>query len=96
MHHWRDSKHEVDLVFDHPDETLKFEIGSSPEHTRGGMRALVERHPRFAGRCYLIAPQVAVSHPTKTSAGTFPLDLFLQIVGAHAEAALATNLGGGG
>ena len=71
-------------------------MGSYFSITRGGMPAPADRHSRFAAPCYLIAPQVTVTHPTKPSAGTFPLDLFLQIVGAHAEAALATNLGAGG
>ena len=95
LHHWRDGKHEVDLVFDHPDQPLAFEIGSSPDHPRSGIRALVERHPRFEGRCYVVAPQVAVAHPESTASGvgTLPLDLFLQVVGAQAEAALATSLG---
>lgn len=95
LYHWRDGKHEVDLVFDHPDEPLAFEIGSSPDHPRSGIRALAERHPRFKGRCFVVAPQVAVAHPKSTSSGvgTLPLDLFLQVVGAQAEAALATNLG---
>ncbi|MDQ3680241.1 MAG: ATP-binding protein [Actinomycetota bacterium] len=95
LYHWRDGKHEVDLVFDHPDQPLAFEIGSSPDHPRSGIRALAERHPRFKGRCFVVAPQVAVAHPESTSSGvgTLPLDLFLQVVGAQAEAALATSLG---
>ena len=95
LYHWRDGKHEVDLIFDHPDQPLAFEIGSSPDHPRSGIRALTERHPRFKGRCFLVAPQVAVSHPQSTTSGvgTLPLDLFLQVVGAQAETALATGLG---
>lgn len=95
VYHWRDGKHEVDLVFDHPDQPLAFEIGSSPDHPRSGIRALAERHPRFKGRCFVVAPQVAVAHPESTTSGvgTLPLDLFLQVVGAQAEAALATSLG---
>ena len=95
LYHWRDGKHEVDLVFDHPDQPLAFEIGSSPDHPRSGIRALAERHPRFKGRCFVVAPQVAVAHPEPTTSGvgTLPLDLFLQVVGAQAEAALAISLG---
>ena len=95
LHHWRDGKHEVDLIFDHPDQPLAFEIGSSPDHPRAGMMALHEKHPRFRGRCYLVAPQATVTRPeaTATGIGTLPLDLFLQVVGAQAEAALAASLG---
>lgn len=54
----------------------------------------MERHPRFEGCCYLIAPQVTVGHPESTAAGvgTLPLDLFLLAVGAQADQALARNL----
>lgn len=95
LHHWRDGKHEVDLIFDHPDQPLAFEIGSSPDHPRAGIMALHERHPRFRGRCYVVAPQASVTQPdaTATGIGTLPLDLFLQVVGAQAEAALAASLG---
>ena len=86
---------EVDLVFDHPDQPLAFEIGSSPDHPRTGITALHEKHPRFRGRCYVVAPQASVTQPdaTPTGIGTLPLDLFLQVVGAQAEAALAASLG---
>lgn len=97
LHHWRDGKHEVDLIFDHPDQPLAFEISSSPDHPRSGLQALIQRHPRFEGRGYVVAPQVPVTHPESTArgVGTLPLDLFLQIVGTQAEAALAANLGAG-
>lgn len=95
LHHWRDGKHEVDLILDHPDQPLAFEIGSSPDHPRAGIMALHEKHPRFRGRCYVVAPQATVTEPeaTATGIGTLPLDLFLQVVGAQAEAALAASLG---
>jgi len=95
IYHWRDGRHEVDLVFDHPDRPLAFEIGLSPDHSRAGISALAEKHPRFKGRCYVVAPQATVAHPDSTTSGigTLPLDLFLQVVGAQAEAALATSLG---
>lgn len=95
LHHWRDGKHEVDLIFDDPGQPLAFEIGSSPDHPRTGLIALREKHPRFRGRCYIVAPQASVTQPdaTATGIGTLPLDLFLQVVGAQAEAALAARLG---
>lgn len=95
LYHWRDGKHEVDLIFDHPDKPLAFEIGSSPDHSRSGLQALVERHPRFTGRTYLVAPQVAVTHPGSSASGvgTLPLDRLLLLVGAQAEAALAASIG---
>lgn len=94
LYHWRDGKHEIDLVFDHPDLPLAFEIGSSPDHSRAGVQAFMERHPKFVGRCYLVAPQVPVTHPgaTASGVGTLPLDLFLLAIGAQAEQSLARNL----
>lgn len=94
LHHWRDGRYEVDLVFDQPDQPLAFEIGASPAHSRAGIEAFMERHPRFKGRCYLVSPQAAVSQPGSNSAGvgTLPLDVFLLAVGAQAEKALARNL----
>lgn len=95
LYHWREGRHEVDLIFDHPDQPLAFEIGSSPDHPRAGLQALMERHARFQGRSYVVAPQAAVAHPESTASGvgTLPLDLFLQVVGALAEVALAKSLG---
>jgi predicted AAA+ superfamily ATPase len=97
LYHWRDGKHEVDLIFDHPDQPLAFEIGLSPDHSRSGITALSEKHSRFKGRCYVVAPQAAVAQPHSTAVGvgTLPLDLFLQVVGAQAEAALAASVGAG-
>ena len=95
LHHWRDGRHEVDLIFDHPDQPLAFEIGSSPDHPRAAIREFMERHPRFSGRSYVVAPQAAVAHPASTGSGvgTLPLDLFLEVVGAQAELELARSLG---
>lgn len=95
LYHWRAGKHEVDLVFDHPDQPLAFEIGLSPDHSRTGITAFAETHPRFKGRCYVVTPQTPVARPDSTASGvgTLPLDLFLQVVGVQAESALAASLG---
>jgi len=95
LYHWRDGKHEVDLVLDHPDRPLAFEIGSSPQHSRAGLRTFVERHPRFSKGAYLVAPQAPVFHPDArpNGIGTLPLDLLLLLAGTQAEAALARSLG---
>lgn len=57
LHYWRDRTTEVDLVFDHPTQPLAFEVAASPRHSVVDLRALAERFPRFAGRCYLVAPR---------------------------------------
>lgn len=94
LHHWRDRNDEVDVVYDQPDAPLAFEIGSSPQHGRSGLQALMDRHERFRDRCYLVAPQATVVHPSETSVGvgTLPLDLFLLVIGAQARRALTGNL----
>lgn len=95
LYHWRDGKHEVDVILDYPDHPVAFEIGLSPDHPRTAMRALHEKHPLFRGRCYLVAPHASVTQPHSTASGigTLPLDLLLQVVGAQAEKALAASLG---
>ena len=81
LFHWRDGDHEVDLVFDHPDQPLAFEIASSPNHSRSGLHALIRRYPRFQGGCYLVTPQAQVFHPDDSGVGTLPLDLLLLAAG---------------
>lgn len=95
VHHWRDGKDEVDLIYNHPDRPVAFEIGLSAAHTRSGLAALMDKHPQFVGRCYLVAPDAKVAHPetTSTRIGTLPLDTYLLAVGAQADVALASNLG---
>ena len=83
LHHWRDGNKEVDLIFDHPTSPLAFEIASSPNHSRAGLRSLIQRHERFRGGCYLVAPQAVTRHPDESGIGVLPLDLLLLAVGAH-------------
>ncbi|MDN5749344.1 MAG: ATP-binding protein [Pseudonocardia sp.] len=95
LHHWRDRPHEVDLVLDHPTHPVAFEIGSSPRHSRAGLREFSARFPRFAGRCYVVAPEAPLIQPDEGSSGVGSLSLehFLIAVGRQAEAALAARLG---
>ncbi len=95
LHHWRERTNEVDVIYDHPDEPLAFEVGASPQHSRAGMKAFLERHPRFEGRCYIVAPQATVAHPESMAegVGTLPLDLFLLYAGVQARDALERALG---
>jgi predicted AAA+ superfamily ATPase len=95
VHHWREGQDEVDLVLDHPTDPLAFEVGSSARHSTGGLVAFQQRYPRFAGRCYLVAPDAPVRQPTAAShgVGSLPLDRFLVAVGRQAERALGLTLG---
>lgn len=95
LHHWRDGKHEVDLVFDDPNDPLAIEIASSVSHRRTGLLEFADRYKRFHGRCYIVSPQAPVAHPERTGLGigTLPLDSFLLAVGAQAQWALDQRLG---
>ena len=95
LYHWREGKHEVDLVLDDPNDPVAFEIASSAGHHRTGLMEFAERHERFRGRCYLVAPQAPVTHPNRSGddIGTLPLETFLLAVGAHARLALDRTLG---
>ena len=95
LHHWRDGNSEVDLIYDDPRQPLAFEIASSPSHSLRGLEALIERHYRFHGHSYLVAPQAAVIHPADDNRGIgmLPLDTFLLTVGAQAHQAMLARLG---
>lgn len=94
LFHWRDGDDEVDLVYDHPDFPMAFEVSSSPDHPRSGLVVLQARYPRFEGRCYLVSPRVRPISPSRGTGGigTLPAELFLLMVGRQAEAALAERM----
>jgi predicted AAA+ superfamily ATPase len=96
LFHWHDAGKEVDLIFDHPEHPMAFEVASSADHHRGGLTALIGRHPKFHGRAYLIAPRIALVNPGSTPAGvgSIPLDPFLIAAGRQAEAAMASGVFG--
>jgi predicted AAA+ superfamily ATPase len=94
LYHWRDHNDEIDLVFDHPQEPLAFEIGMSAGHHRRGIKAFEARFPRFQGRCYLVSPEIPATLPVENwdGIGTLPIDLFLLAVGGQMERELAGRL----
>jgi predicted AAA+ superfamily ATPase len=95
VYHWRHQNDEVDLIFDHPEFPMAFEIGSSPRHSTNGLRRLADLHPRFRGRSYLVAPE-ASNVPAESSAdgiGSIGLDAFLLAVSQQAAAELRQRLG---
>jgi len=97
LFHWRDGKHEVDLIYDHPTEPLALEVASSARHSRDGIHKFIARFPRFRGRCYLVAPNALATppHETRDGVGLLPVDLLLLAAGAQAERALANSLSTG-
>jgi predicted AAA+ superfamily ATPase len=96
LYYWRDKDDEIDLVYDHPDAPLAFEIASSGSHSRAGIRAFIERFPRFRNRCYLVAPGVAPKPAGQGSDGIgfLPLDVLLLAISSQTERELAARLGG--
>lgn len=98
LYHWRDGRQEVDLVLDDPHRPTAFEIASSPDHPRHGLRALIDRYPRFTGGCYVVAPggPMVPADRTTSGIGSVPLDLLLIACGRQAEAALREQLTSGG
>lgn len=83
----RDGEDEIDLIYDHPDQPVAFEIASSPSHRRGGIAAFMNRFPRYRGRCCLVAPGAVPARPEADGIGSIPLDLLQLAIGAQTEKA---------
>jgi predicted AAA+ superfamily ATPase len=94
LYHWRGGNDEVDLVYDHPEKPLAFEIGSSPGHDRRGLNLFKQRYQKFEGRCYVVAPNAPAARPSPSwgNIGSLPLDLLLLAIGAQTERELAQRL----
>ena len=94
LYHWREGNHEVDLVYDHPEQPAAFEIASSLRHSVAGLRRFMERFPRFEGRCHLVSPEPLGRTPAEAGdgIGRLPLDLLLLAASRQAEAALRQRL----
>lgn len=94
LYHWRQGNHEVDLIYDHPEQPIAFEIASSTRHPTTGLHRFMEQFPRFEGRCYLVSPDPVCMPPTTASGkvGLLPLDFLLLAVSRQAEGALRQRL----
>ena len=94
LYHWRHANHEVDLVYDHPEHPIAFEIASSGRHPATGLQRFMTRYPRFSGRCYLVAPNVPAlrTRGQPGQIGLLPLDLLLLAISRQADAALQRRL----
>lgn len=96
LYHWRNKQDEVDLVYDHPEMPLAFEVSMNSTHHRRGLLAFEGQFPRFRGRCYLVSPESPACLPADAwdGIGSIPLDLLLLAIGAHSEAHLRGRLRG--
>ena len=94
LYHWREGTHEVDLIYDHPQQPIAFEIASSLRHPTTGLHRFMERFPRFERRCYLVSPDPLCMSPGAASGrvGLLPLDLLLLAASRQAEGALRQKL----
>ena len=97
LFHWRDKEDEVDLVYDHPDRPMAFEIAMNPDHHRRGLWSFAERYQRYAKNCFLVSPTCSPLMPDQTieQVGRIPLDMFLLAASAQAERELYKNLQAG-
>jgi hypothetical protein len=93
VYFWRHGDDEVNLVYDHPEKPMAFEIAPSPRHHRGTLARFPQRFRRFSGQCYLVAPSAptVLASRSEDGIGSLPLDLFLLAVGGK-EQALARRL----
>lgn len=96
---WRDSSGaEVDFVYDDPDDPVAFEVSTKRDHDLSGLRALIQRYPKFQNRCFMVsAAQNASSfarmpNDAPDGIGRISYDAFLLAVSAQAEASLKTRL----
>ena len=94
LYHWREGNHEVDLIYDHPEQPVAFEIASSVYHPVTGLQRFMERFPRFEGQCYLVSPEPIGIRPGDVAnrIGLLPLDLLLLAASRQAETALGQRL----
>ncbi|MCE9603408.1 MAG: ATP-binding protein [Planctomycetia bacterium] len=92
LYHWRKKGAEVDLVYDHPDDPLAFEITASRSHGHKGIHAFHEAYPKFRGSSYIVGDFEKGTHPTLDQPGTLPLDLFFLAVGCQERHALESRV----
>ena len=93
LYHWRQKGAEVDLVFDHPEEPLAFEITAAEKHNLKGLNELIDRFPKFRGSCYLVSADSHFEHPTLNSPGRIPFEMFLAAVGMQTQKSLESRIG---
>ena len=94
LYYWRDSKTEVDFIFDDPQGPLAFEVGKSSGHSRKGLRSLMLTHEKFANSCYIVSPGSKMEAPSDKNEGigSISLDAFLLAVGEQARTELINRV----
>jgi uncharacterized protein len=95
LYHWRDKDDEVDLIYDHPEYPMAFEIATGAKHHRSGLWTFASRYKKFKGRCFVVSPAFKSGKLPQDSLGevaSVPLETFLLAVSAQAEKELEKNL----
>lgn len=95
LYHWREKDDEVDLIYDHPERPMAFEIKHGAS-SRRGLYTFSERYKKFQGGCFVVTPDSQMIRPqagTMYEVGSIPLDLFLLAASAQAEKELENNMG---
>ncbi|MCE2540361.1 MAG: hypothetical protein J4G16_08210 [Acidobacteria bacterium] len=84
----------MDLIYDHPEQPVAFEIASSFRHPVTGLQRFMGRFPRFEGRCYVVSPEPLGMLPGAAAnrVGLLPLDLLLLVASRQEETALVQRL----
>lgn len=94
LYYWRQGRSEVDFVLQWGREVAAFEVGSSSKHSTKGLKQLVERHPAFAGRCFLVSPEPVSRVPDDARPGHIQLSSMLEAASQVADVALRLQLRG--
>lgn len=94
IYYWRDKNEEVDLVYDHPETPMAFELGLSGSHHRDGLNAFIARFSRYERGCFVVSTTGPNRLPEESidGIGSINFDLFLLAVGAQAEQEMGRRL----
>ena len=93
--YWGDGGEVVGLIYDDLGGPIAFDVASSASGSRSGLRALADAHAKFAGQCYLVAPDAELISPDRSDdgVGSLPLNAFLLGVGAQIQLAVENRVG---
>jgi hypothetical protein len=97
VYFWREKDLEVDLIYDHPEHPVAFEVASSAGHRGRNLVRFMERFPKFSGRCFLVYPEAQIRLPESESSkiGTISLELLLLALSAQCDRLISEQLNGG-
>ena len=94
LYHWKRGKHEVDFIYDDPVHPMAFEIGTSKNHSRSGLKKFLQENPKFHKGTYYVAPglQLLLAEDSSSGVGDLPLDLLLLATGLQQDKAFSLLL----